>query len=304
MHYDFPQTTKHLKQRSELIASSLRPDGLPFDIDLEYPIVLNKQNKSLSHCIFESDRMIGHATVWPRHLLLNGKKSDEKIALIGNVATDSEFRGRGVMRQLFNKIYTFADSNNLKALILWSDLHQFYQNLGFRSLGKERRYFIEKSQLDTFKGINAICELADSQNVENHFLAQLFAIRPSIGLTIHRSPSEFNKLLTIPKTYLYISFEKNIPTSYIIIGKGYDMEGVIHEWGTTHFPHFGYLLRTAIEHQTFERIILLSPFKTQWDTHLREISDRCEFHHMALVREKEGQKNPLDEMFIWGLDSI
>ena len=286
MRYISPQNIQDINQRNQLISLSLRPKGLPFKIDDEYPIVLDRKNSSMSHCITSDGRIVGHANLWKRSLLLEGKKTDKKIGLIGNVATDPRYRGQGVMKKLFNELYKIANSSNLHALILWSDLYQFYQNLGFRSLGKERRFTLSLKKLKAFSEIDGICELADPQQLSPLLLKDLINLRPKLDLTLDRSASEFKTLLSIPETHLFISYKNKLPTAYAIVGKGFDMIGVIHEWGGYRFEELAFLFYTLMDHYQTPEILLLSPqLDTTWDASFQKISNKSEIHPMALYKE-------------------
>lgn len=118
-------STQDLAQRNQLLQNCLRPEPLPYPIQSEYPIVLNPDCHDYSHCLYDEDRVIAHANLWPRYLVDDKGRTVAKIGLIGNVATNDEYRGRGIMSKLLTYLESKAILADMQALVLWSDLSKF-----------------------------------------------------------------------------------------------------------------------------------------------------------------------------------
>ncbi|SMF55344.1 GNAT family N-acetyltransferase [Pseudobacteriovorax antillogorgiicola] len=301
-----PQTESHIALRNQLLQNALRPEPLPFKIQSEYPIVLGEKGTEFSHCLFHDDRIVAHANLWPRDLMDSLGQRVAKVGLIGNVATDESYRGQGFMKQLFQSLESKAILADLEALILWSDLSLFYQKLGFQSLSQEWHHQFD---LRHRRGAGNF-RLIPSDEIHLVDPTTLLAIRTSTRYTLHRSPNEFLEMLHIPNLDLCLEYGiHNEVIAYCITGKGYDMIGVIHEWGAPSIDHLVNMIRFVQESFKFPEIILLSP-GTLAKSRRKQLDARATKTvkgPMGLVKLLKPSKSielALDQCFIWGLDSI
>jgi GNAT superfamily N-acetyltransferase len=272
--------------RNGLLQTTLRDTSSPLPIASEYPLVLSSKFASRSFCfVDQSDAVIAHANVWIRDVITAKQKTIGKLAVVGNVATAPEHQGKGVMRSLLESL-PIADSDGI---ILWSDLLQFYQKLGYQQLGTELRLVF--SAQSTAK-IAAATSLRKEPDVE-----WSASIKPKVPLTLSRSMEEFAELLTIPNTF-YFRTDK----SFAVFGKGADMLGVIHEWGTTDPSDLLELVRWLVLAISPTPVTLLSPSGLTFARELAAAAVKVESHAMCLARLKDQEK--YKELFVWGLDSI
>ena len=307
MNHIHKTQSRNIEKRNTLLQTSPRPDPLPYKIQSEYPIVLDPNNCEFSHCLEEDGDILAHANLWPRLLVNQQGKTIAKLGLIGNVATHEDHRGRGIMKSLFQYLESKAILANMDALILWSDLSVFYQKLGFQSLSEEFHYSFENS-FRTPKGRHTILK---AQDYNEALLKNLLNLRYPTPYTIERSSREFQRLLSIPSTHLIVSRSKSDEIdAYCIIGKGYDMNGVIHEWGfqkssDTLIEMIKYALKTF----EYNEILLLCPGNISTEL-ARELKlsaksfNSQSMCHAKILSADEGIKKALNQSFIWGLDSI
>ena len=103
-------------------------------------------------------------------------------------------------------------------------------------------------------------------------------------------------------------YEKRI-VSWLVIGKGADMQGIIHEWGASEPNVLVNTIESIIADFDLTELTLLSPVSI--DQKWRSFFDAKKFeissHSMALVKPMSGSDLfhlPLNDSFIWGLDSI
>lgn len=304
-----PANKKQIIKRNQLLQSSLRPEKLPFPITEEYPIVLSEKNIEYSYCLEYQNEITAHLNLWPRTLIDYETKRCFNIGLIGNVATDQKYRGKGFMKHLFQFVENRCKELSINAMILWSDLFKFYQNLGFRSLGSEIRFTFKVQKLRK-KGIKLKTDTyidPDSTKLIN--LEDLINLRYPLVSTIERSPGEFESLLKIPLCNLFVLLENDQICAYCILGKGYDMMGVIHEWGANNPKNLLSLVRSIGERLNIYELMLLAPgtLTTSWKDSLSSYASKNEVHSMAMVKlitESQSLSNGLENLFIWGLDSI
>ena len=287
--------------RNRLLQETLRDPLPPFPIEDEYPIILspNMRRGARSFVLTKDSQIISHTNLWTRTILNPNEKKDMAIGLIGNVATDPGFQGQGYMRTLLDWTLEKARSLDLDAIILWSDLGKFYHKLGFESLGSEIRYFFEPATRS--KARNSL-QFLQGKDITKDRLLKLLRLRPPCT-TVERSVKEFATLTSIPNTTILVNDIDNIE-AYMIIGKGADLMGVIHEWGGE-IEHIVSGILLLLEQ--LPMTILLSPERvpnTYRDT-FESLAVKIERHPMALGKIlKPRASNDLEDLFIWGLDSI
>lgn len=295
-----------LTERNRLLQECLRPEPLPFPIATEYPLVLSPEEMEFSYGIFQEDKICSHANLWPRRVLNLTGEEVFKVGLVGNVATHSAWRGHGLMRSLLTAIEEEATRQELDALILWSDLESFYHKLGFKSVGKEYRFgflagdFTKSMATRTIRSIKG-------KDLSAEMLKYLMELRPKIPLTLERSAEEFQRLLNIPWLELYLSTSDSAIDGYAMVGKGYDMLGIVHEWAAKDCRGLLDILAQICRSKQLEQITLLAPrdIPSSWIQELKKRSALIEEYPMALMRPLNDRvANNLDKLFIWGLDSI
>jgi len=302
-----PNTPTLITQRDNLLQISMRSEPLPYSIDREYPIVLNPSNYSLSYCGLLDKKVIAHANLWPRDLEI--QQTQIKVGLVGNVASHNQHRGQGHIKTLLTHLTNEAIKNQWAALILWSDLTQFYQKLGFSSVGSEYRFTLTEDQIDRLEGSGRQFIPTDSKTLTKQQLNHLITIRHKTPGTLSRTFEEFSQLLTIPECHLFCQYNGDEITGFIIVGKGYDMGGVIHEWGCIGVNDIQQAAFDARLKLDLPFIMLLSPVTIEktWVDALFKLGATIEKHPMALLKildEKTVSHGLFDKSFIWGLDSI
>jgi GNAT superfamily N-acetyltransferase len=301
-----PKSAPDFIERDNLLTTSLREPGYRWSYASEYPIVLGPEAQSTSWCLHSQGRLVAHANLWPRTLLHAAGQKSFQVGLVGNVATHPDHRGHGHMKALLSHLAEIAPSQNLQALVLWSDLLGFYQNLGFRSIGREIRLRIPRSEGLRPTGIKQrdVASLSDGQ------LEALLKARPAVDWTLERSVQDFRTLLSIPDTHLFLRQSGAAIRSWLVIGKGSDMRGVIHEWGAFSADELVADIQSILHELDIPELLLLCPgnLHHHWIAPLKQRSSDSSPHHMALAlaMTERGQEAlaALAKGFIWGLDSI
>ncbi len=311
-----PLAPEHFADRDRLLQQALRPEALPFGINAEYPLVLKHGAGQFSYCVNVDNKMIAHANLWPR--ILHDAQSGQRtsVGLIGNVATDEHWRGRGVMSKLLEHFKLTAADSGIKALYLWSDLSQFYQNQGFRSRGRELRWsFSDNRRIRAFDAKQWAFSAPPISSIDDSTLEAILRLRGAARITLQRSTSEMRELLSIPATYLLIGrrLRDGIPEAsigcYAVIGRGYDLAGTIHEWGVSEPTALIAIAKFVLQRLQLPQLLLLTPSALAQELHslLKEHADEQKEHPLALVCQldhSEGVRQLVEHGFIWGLDSI
>ncbi len=303
-----PNESKHFQLRNELLQTCLRPDPLPFPIESEYPIVLAPEGRQFSFCHDYQNQLCSHANLWPRKVLDTLGKEQFPIGLVGNVATDPRWRGHGHMRSLLTAVEEVARESQLEALFLWSDLSSFYQKLGFLSLGQEFHFHFLESRPAKKQKTEVRLVHCDRQQISDDMLMQMLELRHKVSFTLERSIEEFRQMLQIPWLDLFVAYDMTDIVAYALVGKGYDMMGVIHEWGAKESIFLLDLINFIRRDMSLPQCMLLAPsdLKGSWHHDILEQATAVETVPMALVKilNEKRSKEELQKLFIWGLDSI
>ncbi len=302
-----PIDANQLSDRNRMLSVSLRPDDLSFPITAEYPIVLSPEHPEFSFVVTKADQLIAHANWWPRQVVDQNHQNVSLIALIGNVATDPQARGQGHMRHLFAELEQHSRNKGCVAMLLWSDLDKFYQKLGFTSLGRELRIMVNPRQLPLDHSGRQLLPTPPS-HLKPQDLADMLTLSPRTPLTLARSLEEFRTLLQIPHLQIWIGRESQGIQSYALMGKGYDMQGVVHEWGGNPLALTESFAAMA-QYNQMRELMILAPggLDHSWLEFFGPGILGVETHAMGLVKwlspDTRVAEN-LSELFIWGLDSI
>ena len=303
-----PNTAAAFAARDLLLASTMRDAPLLWSYSAEYPLVLadTPQAASTSLCAFSGEVVIAHINVWPRQLVQASTQKIETIALVGNVASHADHRGQGHIRKLLTHAAETASLQGANAMILWSDLLEFYQNLGFTSNGRETRYVISRSD----RSVQTDLRKVGTADLSDDLLAAMLDLRPKFEWNLSRSTAEFRALLSIPECYLFVRTRGRQVLSWFVIGKGSDMAGVIHEWGAPSPEELLVDLQSLMHSYDIVELTLLAPgsLRGHWHKTFATRAKSSSTHSMALAKAL----NPAGEMtlghlargFIWGLDSI
>lgn len=335
--YEFikPSGSKQLAARDRLLVESLRP-GKPenYPIAAEYPLVLGPAMPEHSICVTrkgvrpEDGGFLAHANLWMRKMAAGESRASMpviKLALVGNVATDKNEQGKGWMRTLLGEIEREARAKGADAILLWSDLTTFYAKMGFEPGGSEFRIMLSAKELRRCgRPMLWVPDGYRTGQLPVEMIQRMMQLR-STGFNspffqVERSVEEFVELLKIPELALFVGHGESTGTTapglrpvdfFFVVGKGMDMQGVIHEWGTTDMNLLMGAAGVVAEHGELEEIMILVPpaIKSARIAALHRASKRIEQHAMAWVKPLNPETKPLVERmlhegFIWGLDSI
>jgi GNAT superfamily N-acetyltransferase len=301
-----------LESRNQLLQDTLRKDFSDYPITLEYPLVLDRNERSHSFCIVESDvlnvkTVLAHINYWPRLLVSQKSQNQIPIGLIGNVATDEKARKRGYMSELLQFVDQKARQENCAAIFLWSDLEEFYFKQGFRSFGTEQRFVFTLEKLQ-FAFLNAIFQTIHHEDLTDKDLDRILSLRYPRPWRMKRTCEEFRALLSIPDTYLMALFVDTIPQAFLILGKGADLVGTVHEWGATHPKLILEGLKQILRTTELSTVTLLAPrsLSDDWQEWVETHAQSVSLHPMVLAKILDPLKiNDVEqELFFWGLDGI
>ena len=331
-----PSTAKLQSARDRLLVECLRPDHpTDYPIASEYPLVLAQNGTKHSLCMTQKGDqcaargVIAHANIWLRTMLPDSGDASfpgVKLAFVGNVATEKREQGKGRMKALLAEIELRALAQRADAIVLWSDLADFYQKMGFTPAGNELRVTLSTKKLCAGNHSTVwMPEGYQTGKLPQDLIRRVFELR-STGFKqpffqVERSVHEFSELLKIPDLAFFVGHGAGTTSAtqtdqrpiefFFLVGKGADMQGVIHEWGCTDMRFLMGAAGFVAEKANLEEIMILVPPAIEESrlAYLMQASTRIEQHAMAWVKVLKPETRHLVDRalrdgFIWGLDSI
>jgi len=153
-----------------------------------------------------------------------------KVGIIGSVCTDPKARGKGLAASIMKSILEEATEQSCDLAILWTDINSFYQKLGFIDGGREVLVKFPEGPLNNNVRGETDEVHTQASNLDPKVLLGLFNKHQLRSI---RTPNEIQKLLKIPESTLWTSWNKSKTQlkAYAVVGKGADFKNFIHEWG-------------------------------------------------------------------------
>ncbi|MFK7871672.1 MAG: GNAT family N-acetyltransferase [Oligoflexales bacterium] len=304
-----PVSRLEVHLRNDLLQSSLRQD-FPHagPVEQEYPLVLQQNNHVHSYCFWsEAKDLIGHLNCWPRVLKDPHGARNLRVGVIGNVAVSEAYRRQGYMKKMFQALMKKPHVKNLDGFVLWTDEPKFYCSMGFRAVGREAHLRFSLPENSSPVAANFFHETVKDLTDED-FVA-LHALRPSCSFIPERTVEETKALLSIPDCILLVRRDANgIMTENIIVGRGCDFIGTIHEWGGRSADALYQGIVQILQLTEWESVQLIAPIEVVKSSLWGGLCSRAD--HMEEVpmafgwcRTFEGYQH-LNSSFFWGLDSI
>ncbi len=207
--------------------SQLRPE-VSWSIQKEYPTALNLGNRMNLRIITDQEKIIAHAVLKP--LIIKTPFVIFKVAAIGSVVTDTNYRNQGLGQQTIEACVEEARRQDCDLAILWTNMYDFYRKMNFELVGCENTFVIDRELPFEATGY----QFLNSLQVDPAAILKLYNQH---SVTSFRTQEDVRKFLQIPQTKLYTAWDKNGQlAAYAVEGKGLDLTGYIHEWGGMKTP--------------------------------------------------------------------
>ncbi|MEK6706148.1 MAG: GNAT family N-acetyltransferase [Bdellovibrionota bacterium] len=145
------------------------------------------------------------------------------IALMGAVATDDKWRGRGLASILVSHALEWAKNKGAALSVLWGSEHELYRRLGFELCGDQLR-----KPLAMFHGIDSII---NSDFVKQGWVDGIWKCMLKREGGLNLEASDIRWISAHKNVQWYWSGGSDEPSAYAAIGKGIDLHETIHEWG-------------------------------------------------------------------------
>jgi N-acetylglutamate synthase-like GNAT family acetyltransferase len=216
-------TQEEYKGLVKFLDENLRPQN-KWSIASEYPTALNQENIHNLRIIAEGDKVLSHAALKTHIVKTPG--AIFKAGAIGSVITHDKYRNQGLSTLVLNDCMELARKQDCDFAILWTNLHEFYNKIGFALAGYEISLAID-SDFNVQK--DPQYKILKTPNVDPIALHKLMSQQT---VSTFRNPDEVRKYLNIPNSNVYTLWEPNGALgAYCVEGKGADLGGYVHEWG-------------------------------------------------------------------------
>lgn len=216
------ETTTQKDAALALMEQVLR-DGRP--LAQEYPLVFESIGTGRVEVLEEADEIVS-ACAWIARTLAT-PSGDMPVAFIGSVATAHSIRGRGYGSRVLADTLEKARKEGAALSLLWADEPEWYQARGWIPFGTENVFVIEHGNailLPEPEGVRKATE-ADSDAIHTLY-------RNHVSRTL-RIKEETASLLRVPNMQTYVCEQDGEVVGYACMGRGEDLQNVIHEWGGT-----------------------------------------------------------------------
>jgi predicted N-acetyltransferase YhbS len=168
--------------------------------------------------IDEKENVIAHIGVCERNIL------GVAVAMLGGIAVDESHRGQGHFKELIQDVMAEKRSD-VAFFILWSDQEDLYNKYGFHLCGTQIEILSNKKSEEFKKTKLDITNLKQIQNLYRKSFSHFYT-------TIERSEDDWQQLLKISSTDLYIKESTGAISDYFFMNKGQDLSGIIFEYGS------------------------------------------------------------------------
>ncbi len=240
-------TDAEVIQLLDFLNKNLRPQS-DWSIADEYPLVFGPNNRTNLRVLVDQGKVVAHAAI--KYHLIKNVLGLFKVAAIGSVVTDNQFRNQGYSQSILQNCLDSAEQSGADFAVLWTDLFDFYRKLDFELAGQEVSFVIDKN-LSELKGN---LKFLNTPQVSADAVSKLY-LQHTVGSI--RSLEEIKHHLKIPNSRVYTAWDsENNICAYAVEGKGADLDGYVHEWAGS-VPHLMQLFTHIATEQNREIVVLV-----------------------------------------------
>jgi predicted N-acetyltransferase YhbS len=231
MGKNFPQIIT-LKEKPSCLEATLRLIENSFHYHAPYsfqtdfaPLMDESNHHNCFILIDENNTVLSHIGVKERIISIAGE--DIPVAMLGGISVDERYRGQGHFQTLLQDVLAEKRSD-AAFFLLWSDQESLYSKYGFYLCGGQYELLQKNGKCDfkktTYAQLSEKHQL-DVQELYEKSFKQLY-------LSLNRDASDWKMLSKITSSELYIKEEEGKVSDYFFKGKGQDLTGIIHEYGS------------------------------------------------------------------------
>jgi GNAT superfamily N-acetyltransferase len=282
------------------------------DVFCDFPLAFAPENLPNGRVIAEAGRPVSHAAVWPRELIVEGWRL--KLGVITLVATQPEFRRRGLAARLMTNLQQRMRDEGYDLGVLWTGVPDFYRRLGwqvFQPLGGLVRDVRSVPKLAEFTSTDSAAERIETFNPQRHLTA-ISELHDREPIRFARSPADSAALLSLPKMDVRVLIRQDQVAAYLVTGQACNKRGLIEYGGAA--ADIGLLMADVVRCPQITGPLPLvihhtHPELAQFVTDLGQPPEPlpcskglgCEM--LLVLRPERVSPTCLTRAFVWGLDT-
>jgi N-acetylglutamate synthase-like GNAT family acetyltransferase len=189
----------------------------------EYPLVFRAQFEGRVLALGEGEAVLSSCAVLTRTLTAGARRIP--IGLIGSVATEPTWRGRGLGTRLLIEAEAALQSQGAALALLWAEDPRFYLERGYCPAGGQEDFVLPKSFLGRLPARDGVRE------ANEHDADAIHALYTTHPARVERTNAETRALLTCPGMTTLVRELQSGVVAYACLGRGGDLHDSIHEWG-------------------------------------------------------------------------
>lgn len=199
------------------------------DLAAECPLVFGPGAVGEVVCLEHEGALRAACTLVVREFRIGARRI--RGGMIGSVATDPAWRGRGLATRLLARAEETLRARGAMFAMLWATDPGFYLKRGYVPFGVENDFLIGTELAGALPEPSGVRALAADDAEHVHRLYGTHATR------VERSPAETRLLLGAPDMVTLVLERPSapgqpaLPQAYACLGRGRDLADTIHEWG-------------------------------------------------------------------------
>ena len=191
----------------------------------DFPLVFDPANRHRCLGVFHEGRVVSHAAVWPRTLVIDGTRL--KAGIIVLVATLPEYRRRGLAAALMRELEAIMRHESYDLGMLWTGVPDFYHRLGWETV-EPRGWIVEPGTAESDDGPLEIVDLSTDSHLD-----VIQALHEDGPVHTRRTAEEFERLLELPKLDISVAIDDRRTVGYLVTGRAVNKRGLIEYAGDT-----------------------------------------------------------------------
>lgn len=208
------------------------------DLGNEYPLVFGPQSIA-SIVVEEQDGAVrSTCAILPRTLIAGNERI--RIGMIGSVATDPHWRNRGLAGRVLTAAEKELKESGAVFAVLWAEDASFYERRGWHVFGCEVDAVLPPTMLRSLPAPKGV------RPMQPHDVPSIHGLYSRHSARVDRSEEETRALLACPGMEVLVCENDEQVLAYACLGRGGDLENVVHEWGGD-ARAVGMILRRLIE---------------------------------------------------------
>ncbi len=214
------------EQTLELMERALRPGGAATRVQDDFPVALRRDDRDGLLVAVEGGRILSCLSSLVRPVATS--LGVLRIAGVGSVATEAEWRGRGLSSRLQAELLARLRAAEVPLAVLWSDRPELYAGRGFRPAGCELHVDLARWRPGPEPALDG-GRARDYRPDDMADVERLYAGHPWRTL---RRRGDAVALYGMPGTRgLVLEGPDGAAVAYVFCGKGLDFPGYVVEWG-------------------------------------------------------------------------